>query len=103
MYKKAEDKLNSNIRVAKTWEEFMFSLNQGKVLKTPWCEREECEENVKRRSGEESKIAANEDKNLSGSAKTLCIPFDQEKLEENAECFVCRQKATKYVLWGRSY
>lgn len=33
----------------------MTHLNDKKAVLTPWCERESCEENVKKRSGEESK------------------------------------------------
>jgi len=40
---------------------------------------------------------------LTGQAKTLCIPFEQKPLEENAVCFCCGEKALCRVLWGRSY
>jgi len=50
----------------------------------PWCNVKECECEVKDRSKEESLKAmeeANEEEvQLTGSAKTLCIPFEQKEL-----------------------
>ena len=103
MYDKAYKKLHENIIIAKNWTEFMSSLNKGKVLKTPWCEDQTCEDKVKEKSAIESRQASNEDKTLSGSAKTLCIPFKQDTLGCDDVCFHCGKKASKYVIWGRSY
>ena len=38
-----------------------------------------------------------------GAAKTLCIPFEQPPLDENTKCFVTGERATAWVVWGRSY
>lgn len=103
MFATAQAKLKASIRNAETWEEFMAQLNSLKVVQTPWCEDPECEDKVKERSGIESKMAKNEDVNMSGAAKTLCLPFDQAALKPDAKCFHCGKKATKWVLWGRSY
>ena len=51
----------------------------------------------------EKKTTAGEAPALSGSAKTLCLPFNQEELPEDCKCFCCGQKATAFALWGRSY
>ena len=40
---------------------------------------------------------------LTGSAKTLCIPLVQKELKEGEKCFHCGAPAKKRVLWGRSY
>jgi len=40
---------------------------------------------------------------LSGAAKTICIPNEQEPLPEGAKCFSCGKDAKKRVYWGRSY
>lgn len=40
---------------------------------------------------------------LTGSAKTLCMPSVQTPLKEGEKCFKCGQPAKKRVLWGRSY
>lgn len=44
-----------------------------------------------------------EEAQLTGSAKTLCIPFEQEPLKEGIKCFACGDKAEVTALWGRSY
>lgn len=103
MFTNAEKKLKNSIVVAETWNDFMHNLNSLKIVKTPWCEVPECEDKVKERSGIESKMVKNEESTMSGSAKTLCLPFEQEKLKEGALCFHCQKPASKYVLWGRSY
>ena len=40
---------------------------------------------------------------LTGSAKALCIPLNQEQLPEGAVCFQCGKPATCYAVFGRSY
>ncbi len=102
MYEKAFKKMNSKIVEAKDWKTFMTELNKMQIVKTPWCEIPGCEDKVKEKSGIESKNL-DEGDNLSGKAKTLCMPLEQEKLDENEKCFACGEKATKWVLWGRSY
>ena len=103
MYQNALAKLNDNIAVAGAWSEFMAHLNNLKVVKTPWCQDRQCEEKVKERSGVESKLAKNDEQSMSGSAKTLCMPLKQDAVAEGTPCFHCGAKATKWVLWGRSY
>ena len=54
----------------------MVSLNSKNFVLTPWCDTMECEENVKKRSAQESKEeAVDEQMSLTGAAKTLCIPL----------------------------
>ncbi|PXF46904.1 Proline--tRNA ligase, cytoplasmic [Gracilariopsis chorda] len=102
------------VRVDK-WADFVPALDKRTMVLAPWCEQTPCEEDVKDRSGEESQQRLGEEgevdkKALSGSAKTLCIPFEEElsrlgveKIGEDAKCFACAEKATAYTLWGRSY
>lgn len=66
----------------------MSELNKPRIVETPWCKGEECEEKVKDRSGLESKL--DEDATLTGSAKTLCIPIAQKELAVDAKCFHCQ-------------
>lgn len=76
------------------WKDFVPALDQKKMVLTPWCETKESEEEVKKRSSEESE---------GGAAKTLCIPFIQPPLKEGTKCFITGKPATVWVLWGRSY
>lgn len=90
----------------------MPALNKGHMVLAPWCEEVESEEWVKDESGrvyKEAQQEAKEDaeeaaKALSGSAKTLCIPFNQPPMPEGMECFTGNGKpAVSWTLWGRSY
>jgi len=90
----------------------MAAVTKKNLCLAPWCDVVECELNVKDRSKEESLQLAEEGKEednaeeealLTGSAKTLCIPFEQKPLPEGAKCFACGQPATTTALWGRSY
>ena len=76
------------------WKDFVPALNKKKMVLTAWCESKKSEEEVKKRSAEESE---------GGSAKTLCIPFIQPPMKEGTKCFITGKPATVWVLWGRSY
>ena len=47
--------------------------------------------------------AGEEEEVLTGAAKTLCIPFEQEPIQEGTKCFHCGSDAKVRALWGRSY
>lgn len=104
MYERAKAKFESKIKKANEWGQFMIDLNDRNVVLTPWCENRECEEKIKVRSGIESKqMAAEGETQLTGQAKTLCVPLDAEPITEGVNCFHCGQPAKVRVLWGRSY
>lgn len=96
MFTNAKSVLHSRVIKSETWDYFLTSLNAKNLVLTPWCEQNSCEETVKKRSAEESKHDDGE--HYTGSAKTLCIPFEQEPLREDSKCFNCGTKATKWVL-----
>lgn len=89
----------------------MEALDHKFICLAPWCDTVKCEKAVKDRSKEESlaKMATlNEDEAvLTGSAKTLCIPFHhgQQIFPEGdtTKCFHCGEPAKVTALWGRSY
>ena len=56
----------------------MDQLNSKNIVLTPWCNTNECELIVKEKSKEQSKKILEEEGEelLTGSAKTLCIPFE---------------------------
>eukprot|EP00828_Plagiopyla_frontata_P025669 TRINITY_DN328_c0_g1_i1.p1 TRINITY_DN328_c0_g1~~TRINITY_DN328_c0_g1_i1.p1 ORF type:complete len:220 (+),score=51.99 TRINITY_DN328_c0_g1_i1:130-789(+) len=107
LFLKAKSQLDSVTSKVDDWKSFMNHLNQGKMILTPWCERNECEEKVKEKSAEESKMQEEEDdevsQQLTGSAKTLNVPLNQEKMSEGTKCFACGEPAKTFVYWGRSY
>jgi len=104
-------------RIAKItkWEEFTPSLDARKVVLAPWCDNTECEDKIKGKSGQEAKANEQQKKEekkdgkeeefepLTGAAKSLCIPFEQPKLEPGTKCFHCGSEAKFYCFFGRSY
>ncbi|CAI5996065.1 unnamed protein product [Closterium sp. NIES-64] len=84
---------DSIVKITK-WEEFMPAIDAKKMVLAPWCDEEAVEEDVRKRSA-----GAGE----GGSAKTLCMPFEQPELPEGALCFASGKPAKKWALWGRSY
>lgn len=102
------------VRVAE-WAEFVPALDRKSMALAPWCEATDCEVDVKARSKAESLANAGEAEEderaaLSGAAKTLCIPFEEEltrlgvePLAEGTKCFACDCTAVSHTLWGRSY
>ena len=60
----------------------MAHVNSRNVVLTPWCQEAKCEEQVKERSGIETKESVLEgEQSLTGQAKTLCMPLVQEPLK----------------------
>lgn len=116
-FEKARATRDERILKVNEWGDFVPSLDKKAMVLAPWCERIECEEDVKERSAAESlaRQEANQDgetdaRALSGAAKTLCIPFEEElvrlqvgKLAPGTCCFACSYPAKSYTLWGRSY
>lgn len=88
----AKQKRDACIQIVRTWDEFVEALAQKKLILAPWCDEEEVEEDVKRRT-----------KGETGAAKTLCSPFDQPELEEGTLCFASGKLAKKWTYWGKSY
>ena len=121
---------DSLLSVVTEWSNFVPTLDLGHMVLAPWCERVECEENIKKLTGPaaaaeakaaaaaaaavagnatadkaEADAAATEaSKGLTGAAKTLCIPFEQPEMVSGQMCFSdCGCAARAFTLWGRSY
>ncbi len=115
MYKKAKTERDEHILRAETWDEFTQALQKRAMIIAPWCDEIDCEKDVKTRTaapaeGEAVPAEQVDQRALSGSAKTLCIPFEDELTKMGVEeeigdrcCFACEKMATKFTLWGRSY
>ncbi|CEO98090.1 unnamed protein product (mitochondrion) [Plasmodiophora brassicae] len=112
----AKAECDARIKKCMTWAEFMVLLNQGNRVLVPFCEEEQCEDQVKERSRVESESVEEDDddsaaaladtgdfEKLTGSAKSLCIPFAQPDLPANSACFGCGQPAKSWTMFGRSY
>ncbi|WUR05068.1 proline-tRNA ligase (PARS1) [Vairimorpha necatrix] len=97
LYDKALVEQNSKIKYVKDFPEFIKFLDNNFLLMTPWCEKSECEEEIKKRSTkyEDGKI-------LLAGAKSLCIPFESKEFN-NETCIICNGTCKRYTLFGRSY
>lgn len=101
---------DAHIKHVNVWSDFVPALQEGNLILTPFCNEVEWEERVKDRSREESLALAGEEAEAenvatSAAAKSLCLPFEhnQEPIPEGTKCFISGQRATCYMLWGRSY
>eukprot|EP00172_Hildenbrandia_rubra_P001370 Plantae.Rhodophyta-Hildenbrandia_rubra.ctg1912.p1 GENE.Plantae.Rhodophyta-Hildenbrandia_rubra.ctg1912~~Plantae.Rhodophyta-Hildenbrandia_rubra.ctg1912.p1 ORF type:complete len:592 (-),score=147.20 Plantae.Rhodophyta-Hildenbrandia_rubra.ctg1912:128-1903(-) len=114
MLEKARKERDEHVVKVSKWEEFVPALDKKNMVISTWCEETACEEVVKEKSKQEAIARGNageaDSRALSGAAKTLCIPFEDElarlgfgKLPEDATCFACEKKAVSYTMWGRSY
>jgi prolyl-tRNA synthetase len=100
LFAAAQAQCQQHLVQATTWAGFMTALNAGNRVMAPWCGQSTCEESIKKRSGEET---PSDTSRLSGSAKSLCVPFQQPQLPANAVCFACGAPAVNVTLFGRSY
>merc|ERR1712151_285614 len=115
MYKKAEQARSEKMKNVDNWKDFMEALADRNIVLADWCDSVDCETKVKAQSKEESLEAMaemNEDEAaLTGSAKTLCIPYTMGRQAQkgnknpfkNCKCFYCGAPAKVTALWGRSY
>ncbi|WVQ76515.1 proline-tRNA ligase [Cryptococcus sp. DSM 104548] len=109
MLARASKTFEERLKVVSKWDDVVPTLDAKNVLVLPWCEGSECEDEIKERSKSQStKGAAEDSKAPSAGAKSLCIPFDQERFGafpdgEKQACVQCGEKAKSWTLFGRSY
>jgi prolyl-tRNA synthetase len=115
----AKKEYDERLKVVTDWKDFVPSLNAKNICVAPWCEVEACEDDIKEQSAKEcvlsglaralltasSRSAAVQDERApSAGAKTLCMPFDQERWGKlPGKCIKCDMAPTKWCLFGRSY
>ncbi len=101
MLQKQVDRVKNSTTMANDFDSFLAGLNKGNIVYTPWCKDPTCEDNVKDKVKEISNQEGQQDS--VGTCKTLNMPLEQPKLDENAKCFFCSKPAKIYAIWGRSY
>ena len=86
MYNMCKDNMIKRTSVAHNMEEFKKELeeNQG-FIKAMFCGNPECEEKINELTG----------------AKSRCIPFEEEKVDN--KCVFCGKEAKNMVIWARQY
>jgi len=105
MFNAAKAVLDGRKKRADTYDDFIKELNQRNIVLVPFCCTHDCEDKVKARTGADTKaMASDENFGLTGSAKSLCIPFEQPQMPAGQQCFAgCGSAAVSYTLFGRSY
>lgn len=111
MFNKAKSEFEERLKVVYEWKDFVPTLNANCICVIPWCEVEQCEDDIKDKSAEESKQLLGQqqedEKAPSAGAKSLCIPFDQGRwgasIEKDTKCTGCGSAAKRWTLFGRSY
>ena len=107
MFARAKETYDARLVVVRDWAEFVPTLEKKCVVVVPWCEAEACEDDIKDRSARESAEQAADDKAPSAGAKSLAIPFDQERwgtIEAGkTKCVGCGADAKRWTMFGRSY
>ncbi|KAJ1958590.1 hypothetical protein GGI12_004692 [Dipsacomyces acuminosporus] len=108
MLAKARATLAERTKIVLKWEDFVPTLNSKCLTIIPWCEREECEDQIKERSSRDSLGDEPEDEKApSMGAKSLCLPYNQPQdppiIPGETKCIQCGENAKRYALFGRSY
>lgn len=124
MFERAKHQCEGRISKVASWDEFVIAINKGNRALAPWCGRIACEETIKKlsllpwsfapeketepalaqkRSGMVVDESTKKDTTLSGSAKSLCIPFKYDDISPGTTCFACEEVASCRCLFGRSY
>ncbi|KAI0037151.1 prolyl-tRNA synthetase [Vararia minispora EC-137] len=104
MFTRAHKTYHEHIKTVGDWDGVVPALDSKNVVVIPWCEVEECEDDIKERSGRAAE--PQDERAPSAGAKSLCIPFDQEqfgKLEPGTKCVACGRDAKRWTMFGRSY
>ncbi|KAG9004725.1 hypothetical protein FRB93_010216 [Tulasnella sp. JGI-2019a] len=105
MYKKAKETYDARLKPVYKWEDVVPTLDAKCVVVMPWCEVEACEDDIKERSAKSAEQT--DERAPSAGAKSLCIPFDQERwgkiIPGETKCTACGKDAKRWTLFGRSY
>ncbi|KAJ2005211.1 hypothetical protein GGI04_002328 [Coemansia thaxteri] len=105
---KARKTLDERVKIVLSWDTFVPTLDDKCLVLIPWCERIECEEQIKVRSSRAAQGDEPEDEKApSMGAKSLCLPYKQPTnpplVEGETKCVQCGENAKRYALFGRSY
>lgn len=126
LYANAEKNMMDNIKVVRTWKDFLVAIGKGYIALAPSVDKDDVEDKIvedTREYFDDPDLDVTQE--LSGKAKTLCKPLckangaSQEQVPERClnstplfenlesldqcKCFKTGEPATAWILWGRSY
>ncbi|KAJ1891708.1 hypothetical protein LPJ66_006770 [Kickxella alabastrina] len=108
MLARARKEMEDHTKIVLKWADFVPALNNKCMVLIPWCERSECEDQIKARSTrDELQDQLEDEKEPSMGAKSLCLPYKQPEnpplVHGQTKCVQCGEDAKRYALFGRSY
>jgi len=104
MFNKAKTLRDQAIGKTEDKNEFLNLLNAKKMVLIPFCQKISCEEEICAYTQQNTKASETDIQfELTGKAKSLCIPFEQPELIKGTKCIYCSDEAKSYTLFGRSY
>lgn len=105
MFARAKGAYQERLKAITRWEDLVPALDSKNIVVIPWCEREQCEDDIKEKSARAAEPT--DERAPSAGAKSLCIPFDQSKWDSiepgKTKCVGCGQDAKRWTMFGRSY
>ncbi|KAJ6581285.1 hypothetical protein B0H19DRAFT_1114598 [Mycena capillaripes] len=105
MFNRAKATYDSCLKEVTRWDDVVPTLDNKCIVVMPWCEVEECEDDIKERSGRASE--PQDERAPSAGAKSLAIPFDQARwspiVPGETKCPACGKDAKRWTMFGRSY
>ncbi|KAJ7453917.1 hypothetical protein B0H11DRAFT_2161227 [Mycena galericulata] len=105
MFNRAKATYDSCLKEVIHWDDVVPTLDNKYIVVMPWCEVEECEDDIKERSGRASE--PQDERAPSAGAKSLAIPFDQARwtpiVQGETKCPACGKDAKRWTMFGRSY
>ncbi|CAI9729936.1 glutamate proline--tRNA ligase-like [Octopus vulgaris] len=103
LYANAKKERDEHLCISYNWNDFCNSLDQKKLIQSPFCGGVSCEDKIKKDSARD--VVVEEGAPAMG-AKGLCIPFQQPaELKPGTLCIHpdCKKNAKYFTLFGRSY
>ncbi|KAG8904366.1 hypothetical protein FRB99_001867 [Tulasnella sp. 403] len=105
MYNRAKEVYDARVKPILKWEDVVPTLDAKCAVVIPWCEEAACEDDIKERSARSAEQT--DERAPSAGAKSLCIPFDQERwgkiVPGETKCTGCGKDAKRWTMFGRSY
>jgi bifunctional glutamyl/prolyl-tRNA synthetase len=101
LFTRAKQLLTDNVVTCTEWSLFTPSLDQKKLLLSPFCGSPKCEEKIKQETSKDDGTPG-----AQMGAKSLCIPLEQPRPVEPADKCIhpaCQSKPQFFTLFGRSY
>lgn len=109
MFNRAKEIRDANVVFIEEWKDFVPALDNKQLCLIPWCEKSDCEDEIKEKSSRSGLAAteAQDEKAPSMGAKSLCIPMEQpvhkKLIQGETKCVSCGNDARRWALFGRSY